>query len=95
MSAICEICGGTKIVKDVSGDYICQDCGAAYSVDAMRLLLTGEIIEDNEPAGDMPEMSMEPASPEEELEAEVISIFKLGNYQKVDTLVKDYFDEKQ
>lgn len=93
MSAECEICGGSNIKKEISGDFVCQDCGATYSVDAMRLMITGEIIDETPDTPSEPEPGEETV--EERLEKEVKENFDLGNFSRAYALLNDYVLQKR
>lgn len=89
MAAQCEICGGTTIVKELNGYYVCRDCGAAYSVEVMRVMLTGEIV-DSKPA---PVKQPELLSPAQQLEEDILSCFELGSYTRAAGLLDEYVSE--
>ncbi len=38
---ICEVCGGTELLKN-EGNFVCQTCGAKYSLDEVRKMMLGE-----------------------------------------------------
>ena len=45
---VCEICGGGELVKE-NGLFVCRGCGAQYSPEEARALLT-EVAEEAAPA---------------------------------------------
>lgn len=93
MAVQCEICGGTNIKKEAIGDFVCQDCGAAYSVDAMRILITGEVIDDADTT--IGAVSTGAPTMEEKLESDVVSNYNLGNFERAKALLDNYIVEKR
>ena len=44
MAFVCEICGGTEIIKQ-EGTFVCQGCGMKYSAEEVRKMMTGGTID--------------------------------------------------
>lgn len=46
----CKLCGSIEVVMDASGLFVCSDCGARYTTEAMRDLISANSSESNSPA---------------------------------------------
>ena len=74
---VCELCGSRDIVKE-NGEYICRGCGAKYSPEEAKHLIT----EPEEPTGASEEPGTDPSREESQAEALLSTaeaLFKKGD----------------